>query len=350
MTISVDGSPVEIDVVDPRLTLLEVLRGPCAISSVKDGCSPQGQCGCCTVLVDGQPRVACVTPVRRIAGRRVTTLDGLDPGTSARWLSAFTACGASQCGFCTPGIILRLEGLRSRSTTSSTPATVGGGPDGPAAPAAPLPGEDAVERALAAHLCRCTGWRPIIEAWHLATADDRAAADHGSDGRSADQQAARRLADGGMAGRDRVAAEARARLEGGVPQQVGLEVAAGQAGFAADTVPADALVALPTPGGVGGDGADAGDPGSWVVAGTLAEARRRSAKVQGRRTTADGEPPLDAPPGAWAVTLRTAWVDPAYLETDASWCEPGGTPASPLANGGAFGGKTSTPVGSVARR
>ena len=80
----------------------------------------------------------------------------------------------------------------------------------------------------------------------------------------------------------------------------------------------------------------------WVVAESLLEARARAGKVQGRRTTVDARPPLldrmpPCPPGG--VQLATQWVEPAYLEPDASWCEPGGEPASPLANGGAFGGK-----------
>src|SRR5690606_9262563 len=112
------------------------------VVAVKDGCSPQGQCGCCTVLVDGAPRVACVTPLRRVAGRRVTTADGLPAGERDRWADAFTATGASQCGFCTPGIVVRLAALAGRA--------------GPAADHA------AVDRALAAHLCRCTGWRTIL--------------------------------------------------------------------------------------------------------------------------------------------------------------------------------------------
>jgi hypothetical protein len=71
--------------------------------------------------------------------------------------------------------------------------------------------------------------------------------------------------------------------------------------------------------------------------------------VQGRRTTVDATPPLDVPPGAWAARLRTSWVEPAYLEPDASWCEPGGEPRTPLANGGAFGGKLHSLAGEAAR-
>lgn len=277
---------------DDGSSLLEVLRDRLGVHSPKDGCSPQGQCGCCTVLVDGRPRVACVTPARRIAGRAVTTLDGLAEDTRDRWAQAFCASGASQCGFCTPGIIVRLEGLAAKKPDAS---------------------DAEVEQALQAHLCRCTGWRTILEAW---------------------DQREQPL----VVGRDLAAATRRSGIEGGSPQQVGPEVALGAGGFADDTAPADALVAVPD--GVGG----------WVVEETLAAARAAAGKVQGRRTTVASRPPIDLPDGDWTVTLQTSWVEPAYLETDASWCVPGGEPASPLANGGAFGGKLAGVVADTARR
>ena len=332
---TVDGEQVEVDVDDPRATLLDVLRGQVGVTSVKDGCSPQGQCGCCTVLVDGSPRVACVTPARRIAGRSITTLDGLDDAVRDRWLAAFTACGASQCGFCTPGIVVRLVGTHQRKESAALQ---------PGDTHDRLVADDAaaVERALAAHLCRCTGWKPIVDAWFLAASDD-------------DDP---RLADGGMGGRDRAAAEQRATLEGHTVQSVGPFVAAGRAGFADDTAPADALVALPASDpSHPSDPAQPSDPSQpsdpeqfWVVADSAAQARTRAAKVQGRRTTAAAVPPLEVPPGQWDLTLRTSWVEPAYLETDASWCLPGGEPANPLANGGAFGGKITSPAPDAARR
>src|SRR5207302_10226589 len=77
----------------------------------------------------------------------------------------------------------------------------------------------------------------------------------------------------------------------------------------------------------------------WAVGETLAEARRAAGKVQGRRTTAAVRHPVEVPAGEWDLTLRTTWVEPAYLELDASWCAPDGEPFTPLANGGAFGGK-----------
>lgn len=286
----VDGRSVEV--ADDGASLLEVLRDRLGLRSPKDGCSPQGQCGCCTVLVDGHPRVACVTPARRVAGRAVTTLEGLPDTERSSWAGAFLACGASQCGFCTPGIIMRLSALHAAGRGH----------------------EKEVDTALLAHLCRCTGWNTIKEAFNCFVGDAPAPPP-----------------------RDMNAAARRAAIEGGAPQQVGDHVALGAAGFADDTAPAGALVAVP-------DGA-----GGWVVAETLIEARSLAGKVQGRRSTIGLRHPLDVAPGEWDLTLRTTWIEPAYLEPDGSWCEPGGEPASPVANGGAFGGKTES-VAPVAAR
>ncbi len=292
---TVDGTPIVVQ--DATGTLLDVLRDQIGITSVKDGCSPQGQCGCCTVLVDGQPRVSCVTPARRVNGRNVTTVDGLGPDVSARWAEAFHSTGGSQCGFCTPGIICRFEGLRSK----------GVGHDDRQRPA----------KALQAHLCRCTGWQSVVDAWCEFDAIDV------SDAAPFDQATAQR----------------RAELEGSAAQDVGPSVALGRSGFASDTAPSDGLVAVPDAVGSG-----------WIVAETRNEAVRLAGKVQGRRTTGEWAPPLAVPEGDWDLTLTTTWVEPAYLETDSSWCEPGGEAVSPLANGGAFGAKNSSEVAEVARR
>jgi len=115
-------------------------------------------------------------------------------------------------------------------------------------------------------------------------------------------------------------------------------VALGRGGFAEDTAPAGALVAVP-------DG-----KGGWAVAESLRAARAAAGKVQGRNSTVALRHPLEVPPGDWALTLRTTFVEPAYLEPDATWCEPGGVPAGLLANGGAFGGKAESRLGEVARR
>ena len=280
-----DGRPVEI--ADTDISLLDVLRDRFGARSVKDGCSPQGQCGCCTVLVDGKPRVSCVTPVARIAGRDVTTVDGL--ADAAAWAAAFAEGGASQCGFCTPGIIVRVAAMEDRTSV------------------------DAVHRALAAHLCRCTGWRAIVDT--VLSFGSRP-----------------------MPRCVRAGSSERARLEGGRDQAVGAHVALGRAGFADDMAPHGALVAVR-----GGDG-------EWHVGETLTEARTLAAKIQGRRSTAALTWPVEVPPGDWDRTLQTTWVEPGYLEPDASWCEPGGEPVSPLANGGAFGAKATSEVTAVARR
>jgi hypothetical protein len=134
-----------------------------------------------------------------------------------------------------------------------------------------------------------------------------------------------------------------------VPQQVGPDVPLGTGGFADDTAPDSALVAVPLPPGSDADAVDAAGR-RWVVAETLLDARGRAGKVQGRRTSRGDEVPLPAPacPDG-GVTLTTSWVEPAYLEPDASWCEPGQAPASPLANGGAFGGKTESLAPAAAR-
>lgn len=283
MRFELNGAAVDVD--DDGASLLDVLRERLGIRSAKDGCSPQGQCGCCTVLVDGSPRVACVTPARRVSGRSVTTLEGLDAAERDHWAGALLATGGSQCGFCTPGILLRLA---ATATTN-------------------------IDTALLAHLCRCTGWQTIVQAAGETATIDRA-------------------------GRDLDAASERATLEGHTPQRVGIDVVLGAGGFAEDTAPPDALVAVPK--------AD----GGWAVAETLHEARRAAGKVQGRRTTRPPAHPLEVPPGEWAVTLRTTWVEPAALEPDASWCAPGGEPASPLGNGGAFGAKVTSIAPAAARR
>jgi CO/xanthine dehydrogenase Mo-binding subunit len=123
----------------------------------------------------------------------------------------------------------------------------------------------------------------------------------------------------------------------------------GDGGFADDGAPRDALVAVPAPPGATVDTMDAGGA-SWVVADSLLDARALAGKVQGRRTTVEPAPPLPLPaPVDGGVRLTTSWVEPGYLEPDASWCLPGGDPATPLANGGAFGGKVTSPVAAVAR-
>ena len=242
-----------------------------------------------------------MTPVRRVAGRRVTTFDGLDESRRREWVGAFIENGAAQCGFCTPGMVMRLEGL-----------AVAGRPVD----------RTRIDRALAAHMCRCTGWRGIEDAAESVLVD--AGGSPGSTGT-----------------RDLGAASERATIEGRTHQIVAPDVIGGRGGFVDDSAPRDALVAVPA-----GDG--------WAVGETLSGARAAAGKVQGRRTSRESRPPLEVPPGPWVVGLATSWVEPAYLEPDSAWCLPGADPVLGPGNGGDFGAKTGSPfgesLGAVARR
>jgi hypothetical protein len=244
--------------------------------------------------------VACVTPVRRVAGRAVTTLEGVPGPVRARWARAFVARGASQCGFCTPGIVLRLAALEGEAARGRVPTRAD------------------VEAALRAHLCRCTGWQSIVE----AACDVLGIVDAGV-----------AVVDGAPE-RDPLLAAWRAELEGGTVQSSTEPVVLGEAGFADDGAPADALVQL-------GAGA--------TPAPSVRAARAGSGRIQGRNSTIALSYPVPLPEGEWAATLQTTWVEPAYVEPDASWSRPGGPPASPLANGGAFGGKRDSPLPEAAR-
>ena len=291
-TLLVDGEEREVSL---GATLLDALRDEVGCTQVKDGCSPQGQCGCCTVLVDGVARVSCVTPVRRVVGRSITTSAGLDVELTDRIVTAFEATGASQCGFCTPGIVARLAGLARKGT----------------------PTEAQVRTALGAHLCRCTGFQPIVEAALLAL--DRSAP----------------LPDR----RDPQAASARATLESGPAQVAGPDIVLGTFAFSADAAPDGSRVAI------------ARANGGYEVAASQAEARASSGNVQGRNSTIAVLPPLDVPKIDGAVlTLATSFVEPAHVEPDASWCQPGGAPSSPFANAGAFGAKRHSSVAADARQ
>ncbi len=126
-----------------KANLLYALREDLAKTCVKDGCAPSGQCGACSVLVDGKPRLACVTPLARVAGKTVTTPDGLSEPLRTDLARAFVDAGAFDCGFCIPGILVRAHQLLSRNSA---------------------PTRKEIGRALIANVCRCTGWAPIVAA------------------------------------------------------------------------------------------------------------------------------------------------------------------------------------------
>src|ERR1700712_3090240 len=140
--LTVNGVAVTVRRDHPHL--LAALREELDITSPKDGCSPSGQCGCCTVLVDGKAMVACQQSLEKMAGRAIVTLEGVDEAERDRYAEAFAATGALQCGFCTPGIVMRAKSLIDRKGDS-------------------LQREDAA-RLLGGHLCRCTGYVKILDA------------------------------------------------------------------------------------------------------------------------------------------------------------------------------------------
>jgi len=142
VSLVVNGTPVVVSRRHPHL--LSALRDGLGVTSPKDGCSPSGQCGCCTVLVNGKAVVSCQTSLDKADGADVTTLEGLDEGERDRWSSAFAACGGLQCGFCIPGIVMRAKAQVDKK-------------------GAALERRD-MARHLGAHLCRCTGYVKILDA------------------------------------------------------------------------------------------------------------------------------------------------------------------------------------------
>ena len=107
VSFTVNGTAVSVSGDHPHL--LSALRDELNITSAKDGCSPSGQCGCCTVMIDGKAQVSCQYPVARAEGRSVTTLEGVDDEERKKYSDAFSACGGLQCGFCIPGIVMRAK-------------------------------------------------------------------------------------------------------------------------------------------------------------------------------------------------------------------------------------------------
>ncbi|MFA5773933.1 MAG: molybdopterin cofactor-binding domain-containing protein [Ilumatobacteraceae bacterium] len=142
VSFQLNGQPVSVRSDHPHL--LAALREELDLTSPKDGCSPTGQCGCCTVLVDGKPIVSCQQSLTKIAGSSITTLEGIAEEERKRYADAFAACGGLQCGFCIPGIIVRAKAQIDKKGAS-------------------LKRED-MARHLGAHLCRCTGYVKILDA------------------------------------------------------------------------------------------------------------------------------------------------------------------------------------------
>jgi len=137
-----NGSPCSLEAA-PLERLLDVLRERLRLTGTKEGCG-EGECGSCTVLLDGAPVNACLVAVAQCEGREVVTIEGLTaPGSLSPLQEAMVAEGGTQCGICTPGVLLSLEALKKR-----------GGPFD----------EPAIREAVAGNICRCTGYQRIVDA------------------------------------------------------------------------------------------------------------------------------------------------------------------------------------------
>lgn len=144
--LDVNGESHEV-AVEPRATLLEALRYELGLTGSKQGCD-KGDCGACTVLVDGRPKLSCITLALTAQGRKVTTIEGLAKGGQVHKVQdAFDLCGALQCGFCQSGMMLSAAALLEKN---------------------PQPNRAEIKEALAGNLCRCTGYTQIITAVEVA--------------------------------------------------------------------------------------------------------------------------------------------------------------------------------------
>jgi len=142
ITLTVNGEPHEV-LVSPTEFLVDVLRDKLGLTGTKKGCGI-GDCGACTVLLDGKPVLSCLTLALSCQGREITTIEGLASGPELHPIQrAFVDKGAIQCGFCTPGMILSAKALLER---------------------VPNPTEEDIRRGIAGNLCRCTGYVKIVEA------------------------------------------------------------------------------------------------------------------------------------------------------------------------------------------
>jgi aerobic-type carbon monoxide dehydrogenase small subunit (CoxS/CutS family) len=141
---TLNGAPIQLEDVPEDFLLISLLRDILGLTGTKRGCET-GTCGACSVLIDDKLTKSCRTPVSKIVGRHVTTIEGLraPDGTPSDLQQAFLDYGAVQCGFCTPGMIIAGEALLRRN---------------------PNPSRDEVRRAISGNLCRCTGYQQIIDA------------------------------------------------------------------------------------------------------------------------------------------------------------------------------------------
>ncbi len=144
-----NGAPCSADA-PPLARLLDVLRETLRLTGTKEGCG-EGECGSCTVLLDGTPVNSCLVAFGQCEGRSVTTVEGLSgSGPLTPTQRSFVEEGGTQCGFCTPGVLVSLEALRTRDAH---------------------PSEGAIREAVAGNICRCTGYARIVAAARNAAGD-----------------------------------------------------------------------------------------------------------------------------------------------------------------------------------
>jgi aerobic-type carbon monoxide dehydrogenase small subunit (CoxS/CutS family) len=143
---NLNGRPVDA-AHEPGMTFLEVLREELGVVSAKDGCAPEGTCGCCLVMIDGHPALSCLRKPEQMDGRDVVTVEGLPEDARRALGEAFVLEGGVQCGFCIPGIVIRAASLIEQGRTADYRV---------------------VANALDGHLCRCTGYLRVIDAIQTA--------------------------------------------------------------------------------------------------------------------------------------------------------------------------------------
>ena len=146
MEFTLNGRPRNEDG-DPGMLVLSYLREVAGILSPKDGCSGEGICGCCTILVDDKPRLSCRMTLKELEGRRVTTVEGLSQAEQDAFADAFVVKGGVQCGFCTPGIVMKAAAMLHRN---------------------PSPTRQEITDGLSGNLCRCTGYKKIVDSIECA--------------------------------------------------------------------------------------------------------------------------------------------------------------------------------------
>lgn len=138
----INGEEKELEI-EPNLTLLELLRDHLGLTGTKEGCGI-GECGACTILLDGRPVYSCLVLIPKVDGKEITTIEGIGKEGGLHPLQeAFINYGAVQCGFCTPGMIMTAKGLLDKN---------------------PHPSMDEIKEAISGCLCRCTGYLQIVNA------------------------------------------------------------------------------------------------------------------------------------------------------------------------------------------